>query len=383
MEIRNHKDFVRELNKCESFSEILDVVIHLTHTVRYQEYKGKDGRVSQVPREGLYVRRKVVKDVNKCHPILKSFINIKKITNELYGDFIDEDYLEETVNMFWLESMFDVLMGKRNHKVGENLQTDGTISGAVELLSDLSRVDELCRYAYTEAKMKVLGKIKQNKNNPNYEYNSKKGTYTRRQYAFLDDDSDEALDNKEGVEFEMLQAEEGRKPLGYNQYPAVDYIMEKYIPRLNQKQQEFVDAYLTYGLYVGDVKAGEKLGLVAGAIYDNDNNLLYSKQNVKGYMTRIKDALLLMFEMEGDVTFIPNRGLKGLVLVQEVKGMYKDRYLQAEDYDEKINIIMDFLEEIGAETLFDIDIEDLEYMSTYDIIDFIDEHEDEILKMLD
>jgi hypothetical protein len=376
---RTHKELVNRLVDAETFEDVLDVVIRVTHDVKYENYYQWQGK--RLKTDGLYVNMKTVDNVNKAHPLLRLFINVRSITRKMYGVFIDRENLNATATLYILESMSDVLRGNRNDRVGDNLKTDGTVRGAIKLLADINRVDELCNYVYKETNLRILNEIKQDKNNPNYKATKNENNaweYERREYLFTDNEKQMALERRMNQEKNLKT----KSPVAENrQYvsPAFAYVVEHYLPRLTRKQQEFCNALMTYGVHRSEWNRDDDLE--SGAIYDHDNNLLYNRTNVNGYIRRIKEVLEIFFEREGIVSF----NNRGELTLNEGKARamqeLRQRYYESESAEEKMLILMDYMELVGIEELFDTSLDDMETFDIYDAMDFLEDNEDNIDKL--
>ena len=365
--MNTHEEFVSALVECESFRDVLDCIMELTHDIKYEnwyKYQGKRKKTT-----GLYVKMKTVSKhkLDEAHPILRLFMNVKTIVNDINGDVVDREDLIMTTNMYILTSMFDVLMGKRNHKVSEDLQTDGTVRGAIKLLSDIDKAHQLCKYAYTETRLRVLSEIFQDTNNPDYQFirgkDGEPNQYIRRENVRLDD---EEANRKRRKESKTRKPVQERKK---NSNPAMKVLSERYLPRLTPKQREFCEAFATYGTDVTDRDT-----YIIGDIIDHDNNVLYTRHDVSGYLGRIRTSLTEMFEEEG-ILYFNDKGR--LVLNEErLKTMeeYRDRYYQCESYEDKMLTLINYMEEMELMTLFGTTIQEIETFDIYDAIDWIDDN---------
>ena len=385
--MNKHEEFVVALQECKSIKDILDAIVRLTHDIVIMENQEVRIEGKKYELSGLYVNMKKVEnrnEVKKAHPFMRLFINVRSIVNKLYGDFIDKENLIATGNMYIYESIIEVLRGNRD-KVNDSLKTDGSVESAIKLLSDINKCDELCNYVYVEVDLRIKNEIKQDKNNPNYscEKNEEgQREYTRREYFFLDDDREETLEKRAEKYSKKKKSEYENKPY---LNPAINFICKRYIPRLTRKQQEFCLSLMEFGIYGGDRDlSGVKTELNAGAIYDREDNLLYSRENVAGYIGRIKQSLEAMFEQDG---FIIKFNSRGELILDETKVKlmeeFKERYESTDSYEQKMLLLIDFMGEMEMISLFGVTIQEMESYDIYDAIDFIQDHEEEILNMLE
>ena len=126
--------------------------------------------------------------------------------------------------------------------------------------------------------MKMKTFIKQ-KSNPDYAYGSD-GSYTRIDYEYLDELNEDGT-NK----YDMLAEEE---PIKEETGELSEYILSKYVCQLTNKQQLFMKCYEWFGTNK------------QGHIEDDNENILYVKQEVRNYKMAISKKILKIMEKDKD-----------------------------------------------------------------------------------
>ena len=211
------------------------------------------------------------------------FINVKSKAKKVYGptnlsDF--ENQWSEALTYLY-EAFYSVFSGSA--KVEEALTVSST-DDIYRIINDEKLAAKLCRYSITYVDMKFKTYLKR-KSNPDYKYNSN-DTYTAINYLYLDSDNDNGLNHYEELEkLETISPDTG---------DLTQYIMDNYFGALTSKQQLFLQCYLWFGQ------------TPQGHIVDDNNNMLYMKQEYQNYKNAIAKALLRLMREANDTIIYAN-----------------------------------------------------------------------------
>ena len=246
--------------------------------------RGLDIRYNKIDKEGqellgfyLSIPNKSYSEIKEMPQLERIFINLKKKAMKSYGATNESDFENQVSEcyMYLYMALDEVFSGIANVEDDLKVETEEDI---YRIINDERLASKLCSYCITYVDMKMKTFIKQ-KSNPDYAYGSD-GSYTRIDYEYLDELNEDGT-NK----YDMLAEEE---PIKEETGELSEYILSKYVCQLTNKQQLFMKCYEWFGTNK------------QGHIEDDNENILYVKQEVRNYKMAISKKILKIMEKDKD-----------------------------------------------------------------------------------
>ena len=250
-----------------TIDEIIETIFNKCLSVNYIK---KDRDCEQV--EGYYVTFNNKEAAPNVKMLRQLFMNCKKRGGTIMlGETNATDY--ENTQAQTLEFIYtalkEIFEGKRNDKLNKEMRIHN-IADIHRILNDRMLLNQLCRYIYVEVSNKFKTHIQ--KANPDFyvEYEGDTKKFKPINYLYLDDTNENNVSNYELTPIDEIIPVTGNLS---------SYILREYYDSLTNIQKIWVEAVLEYGVAHD------------GAIYDLDNNLLYTPQQNYQFKRTIKNRL--------------------------------------------------------------------------------------------
>lgn len=244
---------------------------------------GLQVRNNKIDKEGqellgfyLSIPNKSYNEIKNLPQLERIFINLKTKASKIYGETMNSDFENQLSEAYmYLYMAFDeVFSGVANVEDDLRVKEEADI---YRIINDERLASKLCRWCITYVDMKFKTYMK--KSNVDYAYNSD-GSYTRIDYEYLDELNEDGTDK-----YEQLAEEEN---IEYETGELSEYIINKYVCQLTNKQQLFMQCYEWFGTNA------------QGHIEDNEGHILFIKQEVRGYKLAISKKILKMIDNDKD-----------------------------------------------------------------------------------
>lgn len=279
-------DFLLEAN---SIDDMIARIFEGGYKVKYFDYWKAKKRTSL----GYYISLDNLskKQFDSMHSFYRLHYNCnKKISKIFLGDTNSSDYEsnQAEIRLYLYEALRMVFYGENNDKLEESLKIN-SLDDIKSIIKSQNKSKRLCNYIITIVENNAKYKSKQ-KDNPDFNYNHSTKKYEAIYYNYLDNTLYETENekgmkviNKTWLELDKksnIMAEENKCG------EFATYIFENYMNNevLTPSQMKFISTYLIYETSSD------------GAIYDDENNQLYSKQHVYKMKNEIKKRLLKQIE---------------------------------------------------------------------------------------
>ena len=250
-----------------TIDEIIETIFNKCLSVNYIK---KDRDCEQV--EGYYVTFNNKEAAPNVKMLRQLFMNCKKRGGTIMlGETNATDY--ENTQAQTLEFIYtalkEIFEGKRNDKLNKEMRIHN-IADIHRILNDRMLLNQLCRYIYVEVSNKFKTHIQ--KANPDFyvEYEGDTKKFKPINYLYLDDTNENKVSNYELTPIDEIIPVTGNLS---------SYILREYYDSLTNIQKIWVEAVLEYGVAHD------------GAVYDLDNNLLYTPQQNYQFKRTIKNRL--------------------------------------------------------------------------------------------
>ena len=250
-----------------TIDEIIETIFNKCLSVNYIK---KDRDCEQV--EGYYVTFNNKEAAPNVKMLRQLFMNCKKRGGTIMlGETNATDY--ENTQAQTLEFIYtalkEIFEGKRNDKLNKEMRIHN-IADIHRILNDRMLLNQLCRYIYVEVSNKFKTHIQ--KANPDFyvEYEGDTKKFKPINYLYLDDTNENNVSNYELTPIDEIIPVTGNLS---------SYILREYYDSLTNIQKIWVEAVLEYGVAHD------------GAVYDLDNNLLYTPQQNYQFKRTIKNRL--------------------------------------------------------------------------------------------
>ena len=250
-----------------TIDEIIETIFNKCLSVNYMK---KDRDCEQV--EGYYVTFNNKEAAPNVKMLRQLFMNCKKRGGTIMlGETNATDY--ENTQAQTLEFIYtalkEIFEGKRNDKLNKEMRIHN-IADIHRILNDRMLLNQLCRYIYVEVSNKFKTHIQ--KANPDFyvEYEGDTKKFKPINYLYLDDTNENNVSNYELTPIDEIIPVTGNLS---------SYILREYYDSLTNIQKIWVEAVLEYGVAHD------------GAVYDLDNNLLYTPQQNYQFKRTIKNRL--------------------------------------------------------------------------------------------
>lgn len=250
-----------------TIDEIIETIFSKCFSIQYMK---KDRDCEQV--EGYYLSFNNKEAAPNIKMLRQLFMNCKKRGGTIMlGETNASDYENtqaQTIEFIYT-ALKEIFEGKRNNKLNKELQIN-SIQDIHKILNDRMLLDQLCRYIYVEVTYKFKTHIQ--KANPDYyvDYQNNTKKFKPINYLYLDDTNEDNVSNYELTPIDEIIPTTGNLS---------SYILREYYDSLTNIQKIWVEAVLEYGLAHD------------GAVYDLDNNLLYTPQQCYQFKKTIKKRL--------------------------------------------------------------------------------------------
>ena len=267
-----------------TIDEIIETIFNKCLSINYIK---KDRDCEQV--EGYYVTFNNKEAAPNVKMLRQLFMNCKKRGGTIMlGETNATDY--ENTQAQTLEFIYtalkEIFEGKRNDKLNKEMRIHN-IADIHRILNDRMLLNQLCRYIYVEVSNKFKTHIQ--KANPDFyvEYEGDTKKFKPINYLYLDDTNENKVSNYELTPIDEIIPVTGNLS---------SYILREYYDSLTNIQKIWVEAVLEYGVAHD------------GAVYDLDNNLLYTPQQNYQFKRTIKNRL--QKKIEDDVHIDTSTGKK-------------------------------------------------------------------------
>lgn len=258
---------LKRLLECMTIDEIISCIFEVAYNEKYMQVNDKQIIL------GYYIELKNLNPNNfeKLHPFYKlPFVSESKAKKIILGSTNDSDSENRLaeVRSILCSVLFSVFNGCNNDKLEKELR--------INSVDDLKRIIENDRLSkkmykyiiqYVDLKLRSYTHLT---SNPDYYFSNNK--YEKIEYEYLDNDSED----KETIQ---LVYEEN----DYRTGDMTNYIIDTYFEYLTNKQKLFVQKAIEYGI-------------LNQQISDHDNNIIYTKDDIKQYKRNIKKRIEGMIE---------------------------------------------------------------------------------------
>lgn len=275
-------DFLLEAT---SIDDLIARIFEGGYKVKHFDYYKEKNRTSL----GYYISLDDLskKQFDSMHPFYRLHYNCnKKISKIFLGDTNASDYenSKAEIRLYLFEALKIVFYGEKNDKLEKSLQIN-SLDDIKSIIKSQNKSKRLCNYIVTIVENKARKRSEQ-KDNPDFYYDSTKQKYEAIYYNYLDntdymtkDEVGRDVINKTWIDLDKkseIISEENKTG------EFTTYIFENYINSevLTKFQLKFVSTFLMYETNSD------------GAIYDNENNQLYTKQHVYKMKQEIKKRLI-------------------------------------------------------------------------------------------
>lgn len=279
-------DFLLEAN---SIDDLIARIFEGAYKVKYFDYYQPKKETSL----GYYISLDNLskKQFDSMHNFYRLHYNCnKKIKKIFLGDTNSSDYEgnQAEIRLYLYEALRMVFYGENNDKLEKSLQIN-SLADIKSIIESQNKSKKLCNYIITIVEMKAKRKSQQ-KDNPDFYYNNSTKKYESIYYNYLSNTDYETEDERgmKVINKTWLELDKNNKIMSEENKCGefATYIFENYINSevLTDSQCRFVSTFLMYETSSD------------GAIYDDENNQLYSKQHVYKMKKEIKKRLLKKIE---------------------------------------------------------------------------------------
>lgn len=275
-------DFLLQAN---SIDDLIERIFVGAYKVKYFDYYREKNRTSL----GYYIDLPDLskKKFDEMHSMYRLHYNCKKKISKIFlGDTNLNDYESNKaeIRLYLFEALKMVFNGEKNDRLEKSLQIN-SLDDIKRIIKSKNKSKKLCNYIITIVENKARNKSQQ-MDNPDFYYNKSTKKYSAIYYNYLDNTSYEYEDergrkqiNKTWLELDEksnIMAEENK--IG----EFTTYIFENYINDevLTESQMRFIRTFLVY-----ETRSD-------GAIYNDENVQLYSRQHVYKMKKEIKKRLI-------------------------------------------------------------------------------------------
>lgn len=279
-------DFLLEAN---SIDDMIARIFEGGYKVKYFDYYKPKKRTSL----GYYISLDDLskKQFDSMHSFYRLHYNCnKKISKIFLGDTNSSDYEsnQAEIRLYLYEALRMVFYGENNDKLEKSLQIN-SLDDIKSIIKSQNKSKKLCNYIITIVENNAKYKSKQ-KDNPDFYYNHSTKKYESIYYNYLSNTDYETEDERgmKVINKTWLELDEKSNIMSEENKTGefATYIFENFMNSevLTDSQCRFVSTFLMYEISSD------------GAIYDDENNQLYSKQHVYKMKKEIKKRLLKKIE---------------------------------------------------------------------------------------
>lgn len=252
---------MQRLLNCKTEKEIINTIFEVAYNEKYMQVYEK--KII----DGYYIELKNVdpNKFNELHPFYKlPFVVESKGKNIILGDTNisdNENRLQEARGTLSYV-LFSVFRGANNDKLEDKLKIN-SVDDIKRIIADDRLSKKMYRYILKYVDLSLRTYTHQ-KSNPDYIFSNNE--YKKIEYEYLDNDSEE---NTIQLEY---------KENNYRTGDMTRYILEEYFECLTNKQKLFVKAAIEFGILHQDIS-------------DHDNNIIYTKDDIKQYKRSIRKRI--------------------------------------------------------------------------------------------
>lgn len=275
-------DFLLEAN---SIDDLIARIFEGAYKVKYFDYYKEKNRTSL----GYYIDLPDLskKKFDEMHSMYRLHYNCKKKISKIFcGDTNLNDYESNKaeVRLYLFEALKMVFNGEKNDKLEKSLQIN-SLDDIKTIIKSKNKSKKLCNYIITIVENKARKKSQQI-DNPDFYYNKSTKKYESIYYNYLDNTNYETEDERgrKVINKTWLELDEKNKIISEENKTGefATYIFSSYINDevLTESQMRFVRTFLMY-----ETRSD-------GAIYNDENVQLYSRQHVYKMKKEIKKRLI-------------------------------------------------------------------------------------------